>query len=379
MIDPIRALAREGQSVWYDGLKRDLLRTGGLARLVDDGVRGLTTNPAIYEQAIAGTSDYDGDIAALGARGLDAKAIYEALAIEDLREAADVMRPVWDETDGRDGFASLEVSPLAAADTRATIEEGRRLWKALARPNVFIKIPGTPEGMPAIEALAAEGVNVNVTLLFSRAAYRRAAEAWMAGLEARARRGEALSRAASVASFFVSRIDTLVDRLLDEKARRAADTGERDRIETLRGKAGIANAKLAYEDFKGFVASERWAGLATRGARPQRVLFASTSVKSPRYPALMYVEALVGADTVDTIPPATLEALRGGAAIRATLEEEVGQARALVAALEALGISMDAVTDEVLAEGVRKFAEPFQQLLATIDARRSRLGAPAAR
>ena len=200
----------------------------------------------------------------------------------------------------------------------------------------------------------------------------------MAGLEARARRGEALSRAASVASFFVSRIDTLVDRLLDEKARRAAGTGERDRVEALRGKAGIANAKLAYEDFKELVASERWAGLATRGARPQRVLFASTSVKDPRYPELMYVEALVGPETVDTVPPATLEALRRGATVRDTLEEEVGLARTQLAALEALGISMDAVTDEVLEEGVRKFAEPFRQLLATIDARRTQLGAPTA-
>jgi transaldolase len=378
MVDPIRQLARHGQSIWYDGLKRSLIRTGGLARLVEDGVRGLTTNPAIYEQAIAGTADYDADIAALGARGLDAKAIYEALAVEDLRAAADLLRPVWEETGGGDGFASLEVSPLVARDTRATIEEGRRLWKALARPNVFVKVPGTPEGMPAIEALAAEGVNVNVTLLFSRAAYRRAAEAWMAGLEARARRGEPLSRAASVASFFVSRIDTLVDRHLDE-ARDAADPGERDRIEPLRGKAGIANAKLAYQDFKELVASERWAGLATRGARPQRVLFASTSVKDPRYPELMYVEALVGPGTVNTVPPATLAALNRGATVRDTLEEEVGLARAQLAALEALGISMDAVTDAVLDDGVRKFAEPFRQLLGTIDARRAQLGAPAAR
>jgi transaldolase len=377
MIEPIRELARHGQSIWHDGLKRDLLRTGGLAQLIEDGVRGLTTNPAIAERAIAGTADYDADIAALGARGLDAKAIYEALVAQDLRAAADLMRPVWDETDGRDGFVSLEVSPLLARDTQGTVEEGRRLWKALARPNVLIKVPGTPEGMPAIEELAAEGVDVNVTLLFSRAAYRRAAEAWMAGLEARAWRGEPLSRAASVASFFVSRIDTLVDRLLDERARRAADPGERDRIELLRGKAGIANAKLAYDDFKQLVASERWSGLAARGARPQRVLFASTSVKDPRYPALTYVEALVGPGTVNTLPPETLEALRRGATVRATLEEDVGLARAHLAALEALGISMESVTDAVLEEGVRKFAEPFRRLLATIDARRAELGAPA--
>ena len=378
MIDPIRDLARHGQSIWYDGLKRDLIRSGELARLVDDGVRGLTTNPSIYEKAIAGTGDYDADIATLGASGLDAKAIYETLALQDLRAAADLLRGVWDATDGRDGFVSLEVSPLLARDTRGTIDEGRRLWKALARPNVFIKVPGTPGGIPAIEALAAEGVNVNVTLLFSRAAYRRAAEAWMAGLEARAGRGDALSRAASVASFFVSRIDTAVDRRLDALAGRAAAPDEPERIERLRGRAGIANAKLAYQDFKEIVASGRWAALAQRGARPQRVLFASTSVKDPRYPELMYVESLIGPDTVDTVPPDTLEALRRGAAVGPTLEDDVEGARAQLAALEALGISLDAVTDEVLADGVRKFADPFRQLLATIDERRAHLGAPAA-
>jgi transaldolase len=379
MIEPIRDLARHGQSIWYDGLRRDLIRGGELARLVEDGVRGLTTNPAIYEKAIAGTDDYDRDIAALGARGLEAKAIYETLAFQDLRAAADLMRPVWDATGTHDGFISLEVSPLLARDTRGTVEEGRRLWKALSRPNVFIKVPGTPEGIPAIEALAAEGVNVNVTLLFSRTAYRRAAEAWMAGLEARARRGEPLSQAASVASFFVSRIDTAVDRRLDDEGKRAKDPGERHSIEALRGKAGIANAKLAYVDFKELVASERWARLAARQAAPQRVLFASTSVKDPRYPELMYVESLVGPDTVNTVPPATLEALRRGLEVRATLEEDVGLARAQIAALEARGISLDAVTDEVLTEAVQKFADPFRLLLATIDERRAHLGAPAAR
>ena len=379
MANPLRELERYGQSVWYDSLRRGILASGELARYVaEDGLKGLTTNPAIYEKAIGSTRDYDAELATLLGRGeLDAKAIYETLAFHDIQAAADLLRPVYDAASGRDGYVSLEVSPLVARDTRGTVEEGRRLWADLARPNVFIKIPGTPEGVPAIEALAGDGVNVNVTLLFSRAAYRRAAEAWMAGLEARVRMGEPLSRAASVASFFVSRIDTLVDRLLDEKARRAADAGERDRIEALRGKAGIANAKLAYEDFKELVASERWSRLSALGARPQRVLFASTSVKDPRYPALMYVEALVGPDTVDTVPPATLEALRGGAAIRGTLEEEVGVARAQLVALEALGITMDAVTDQVLEEGVRKFAEPFRQLLATIEGRRAQLGAPA--
>jgi transaldolase len=379
MIDSIHELARQGQSLWYDGLKRDLIRTGELAHLIEEGVRGLTTNPSIYEKAIGETGDYDADIVVLGARGLDAKAIYEALAVQDLQAAADLMRPVWDATDARDGFVSLEVSPLLARDTRGTVEEGRRLWKALARPNAFIKVPGTPEGMPAIELLAAEGVNVNVTLLFSRAAYRRAAQAWMAGLEARSRRGEALSQAASVASFFVSRIDTAVDRRLDGLAEHATAPAERERIGRLRGKAGIANAKLAYQDFKGLVASARWAALAARGALPQRVLFASTSVKDPRYPELLYVESLVGPDTVNTVPPDTLVAIRRGAAVRPTLEEDVSEARAQLEALDQIGISIEAVTDEVLAEGVQKFAEPFQRLLAIIDERRVHAGAPTPR
>jgi len=378
MIEVLEELARHGQSVWYDGLTRSLLRSGRLAALVVDGVRGLTTNPAIYEKAIAGTADYDAAIAALAARRLDAKGVYEALAVEDLRAAADLLRPVHDATDGRDGFVSLEVSPLLARDTRGTIEEGRRLWRALARPNVFVKVPGTPEGMPAIEALTAEGVNVNVTLLFSRAAYRRAAAAWMAGLEARLGRGEDLSRAASVASFFVSRVDTLVDRRLGEAAARAAGPGERARVEALRGRAGIANAKLAYEDYKALVATARWQRLAAAGARPQRVLFASTSTKDPRYPALMYVEALVGPETVDTVPPETFEALRRGATVRDALEEDVAGARAALADLEALGIWMAEVTEELLAEGIEKFAEPFHRLLATLEARRSGAGAPTA-
>lgn len=379
MIDAIRDLAREGQSLWYDGLTRGLLRSGELARLIEDGVRGLTTNPAIYEQAIAESTDYDGDIAALAARGLDSTAIYESLAVADIRSAADLLRPVWDATDGLDGFVSLEVSPLLALDTRGTIAEGTRLWRELARPNVLIKVPGTPEGMPAVEALSAAGINVNVTLLFSRVAYRRAAEAWMSGLEARARRGEALARAASVASFFVSRIDTEVDRRLDERAARARTPAEREAAESLRGTAGIANARLAYQDYQELLAGDRWRRLAVRGARPQRVLFASTSVKDRRYPPLKYVEALVGRGTVDTVPPATLEAIRHGLSVHAALVEELDAARGQLAALESLGISLDAVTDAVLAEGVRKFSEPFRRLLAAIDERRTPAGAPAAR
>lgn len=378
MIDAIRELARRGQSVWYDGLARGLLQGGRLAALVDDGVRGLTTNPAIYEKAIAGGGDYDAAIAALAARGLDAREIYEALAVEDLRRAADVLRPVYDETGGRDGFVSLEVSPLVARDAGATVEEGRRLWAALGRPNVFVKVPGTPEGMAAIEALTAEGVNVNVTLLFSRAAYRHAASAWMAGLEARLGRGEDVSRAASVASFFVSRVDTLVDRRLDEAAARAEDPSARAHAAGLRGGAGIANAKLAYQDWKALVATARWQRLAAAGAGPQRVLFASTSTKDPRYPPLLYVEGLVGPETVDTVPPETLEAMRRGATVRDTLEEDVAGARAHLAELEALGIWMAEVTDELLAEGLEKFTAPFHRLLAAIEARRAGAGAPAA-
>jgi transaldolase len=382
MANPLRELARHGQSVWYDSLRRGILVSGELARYIeDDGLSGLTTNPAIYEKAIAGSRDYDAELATLlPRRELDAKAVYEQLAFHDIQAAADLLRPVYERTDRRDGYVSLEVSPTAARDPGATLVEARRLWQALRRENAMIKVPGTPEAIPVIRQLLSEGVNVNVTLLFSRVLYRRVAEAHLAALEDRAGRGEDVSRVASVASFFVSRIDSLVDRLLDELCASSPTDGVAERAEALRGRVAIANAKLAYQDWRALSASPRWERLRALGARPQRLLWASTSTKDPRYRDVMYVEALIGPDTVDTVPPATFDAFRDHGRVRPTLEADVEGAGRVMAELAALGISIDEVTDRLLAEGVRLFAEPFAKLLSTIEARRveaARTGAPA--
>ncbi|HEX9049147.1 MAG TPA: transaldolase, partial [Anaeromyxobacter sp.] len=350
MASRLRELERYGQSIWYDGLRRGLIASGELARLVvDDGLKGLTTNPSIYEKAIDSTHDYDAELAALLPRAdLDAKAVYERLAIHDLQAAADLLRPVHDASGGRDGFVSLEVSPAAARDERATLAEARRLWRALDRRNVMIKVPGTPEALPAIRQLLSEGVNVNVTLLFSRRAWAGVAEAHLAALEARAARGEEVAGVASVASFFVSRIDTLADELLGELCTSAASDELRERAEALRGRVAIANAKLAYQDWRALVAGPRWIRLRALGAQPQRLLWASTSTKNPRYPELVYVESLIGAETVDTVPPATFAAFRDHGRAGATLEQDLDGARLAMAELAALGISIDAITDRLL-------------------------------
>jgi transaldolase len=382
MANPLRELARQGQSVWYDGLRRGLIASGELARLVaEDGLAGLTTNPAIYEKAILGTRDYDAALVPLLARAdLDAQDVYEALAIEDLRAAADLLRPVYDATGRRDGYVSLEVAPIAARDERATLGEARRLWRALRRENALIKVPGTPEAIPAIGRLLAEGVNVNVTLLFSREAYREVAAAHLTALEERLGRGEDVSRVASVASFFVSRIDTAVDPRLDEIAASDAPDDVRRRARALRGKIAIANAKLAYQDWRALVATPRWERVRAHGAMPQRLLWASTGTKDARYSDVLYAEALVGPDTVDTLPPATFEAFRDHGRVAPTLEADVDAARAALADLDAVGIRLEEVTHRLLDDGVRLFAEPFAKLLATIEARRREgagAGAPA--
>src|SRR5512138_991351 len=373
MANHLRELERYGQSVWYDSLRRGILASGELARfIVEDGLKGLTTNPAIYEKAIDSTRDYDAELAALLPRAdLDAKAIYEQLAVHDIQAAADLLRPVHDAAGGRDGFVSLEVSPVAARDEAATLAEARRLWRALGRPNVMIKVPGTPEALPAIRQLLSEGINVNVTLLFSRRAWADVAEAHLAALEARVARGEAVAGVASVASFFVSRIDTLADELLHELCTSAASDDVRERAEALRGRVAIANAKLAYQDWKALVAGPRWARVAAAGARPQRLLWASTSTKNPRYRDVVYVESLIGPDTVDTVPPATFDAFRDHGRARPTLEEDVEGARRTLAELADLGISIEEITDRLLADGVRLFAEPFAKLLAAIEQRRA--------
>ena len=373
MANPLLELTRSGQSVWYDGFRRGLLASGELARHVEeDGLAGLTTNPAIYEKAIAGSRDYHAELATLlPRRELDAKAIYEELALHDIQAAADLLRPVYERTARRDGYVSLEVSPVLARDAGATLAEARRLWRSLGRENAMIKVPGTPEALPAIRQLLSEGVNVNVTLLFSRGAYARVAEAHLAALEDRAARGQDLSRVASVASFFVSRVDTLVDGMLESVAAGREADEVRVRAEALRGRVAVANAKLAYQDWRALTASTRWARLSALGARPQRLLWASTSTKNAHYRDVMYVEELIGADTIDTMPPATFEAFRDHGRVRPTLEDDVEGARRTMVELAHLGISIDDVTDRLLAEGVRLFAEPFAKLLATIEAHRA--------
>lgn len=378
MANPLRELERYGQSVWYDSLRRGIIVSGELARYIeDDGLKGLTTNPAIYEKAIGSTRDYESELARLLPRAdLDAKTVYEELAFQDIRAAAELLGPVYERTSRHDGYVCLEVSPVAARDARATLVEARRLWRAVDRENVMIKVPGTPEAVPAIRRLLAEGVNVNVTLLFSRGAYREVADAHLAALEERAGRGEDLTRLASVASFFVSRIDAAVDRRLDEIAASGAPEETRRRAKALRGRVAIANAKLAYQDWKALVATTRWARLRERGAMPQRLLWASTSTKDPRYRDVMYVEELIGPQTVDTVPPATFDAFRDHGRVRATLEADVEGARGALVELAALGVSLDDTTERLLEDGVRLFAEPFAKLLATIEARRGGTPAP---
>ncbi len=370
--NPLLELAALGQSVWLDFIRRSLIDSGELARLVaEDGVRGVTSNPAIFEKAIASGDEYTGQILEV-APAVDGEAarIFEALAVEDVRRAADVLRPVHEASGGADGFVSLEVSPELADDRDGTIAEARRLWAAVDRPNLMIKVPGTPAGVPAVRQLIAEGIHVNVTLLFARSAYVAVADAFLEALEERADQGLPIDRAASVASFFVSRIDTLVDQRLDERLNDAAPA-ERPRLERLRGRVAIANAKLAYRHYRALVESERWRLLAARGARPQRLLWASTSTKNPAYRDTLYVEELIGPDTVNTVPPETLEAFRDHGIADETLTEGVDEAAAELAELERLGVSLDRATDELLADGIAKFVAPYRKLLDVV-AQRSR-------
>src|SRR3954471_5913911 len=372
-VNPVAVLKNYGQSVWLDYIRRTLITSGELTRLVvEDGLGGATSNPAIFEKGIDGSNDYASAVDQIAKEdpGLDAKNVYERLAVKDIQDAADVLRPVYDRTMSHDGYVSLEVSPGLADDTTGTLAEARQLWKEVARPNVMIKVPATPAGLPAIRALISEGINVNVTLLFARDAYEAVADAYIDGLEARNRAGQPLAHVASVASFFVSRIDTAVDSLVEAKLKTAtgADTV---RLERLLGKVAIANAKLAYQSYKRIFAGPRWEALQAKGAQRQRVLWASTGSKNPRYSDVLYVEELIGADTVNTVPPATLAAFRDHGHPRASLEEDVTGAQQTLHDLDASGISLRKVTDDLLADGVSKFVEPFTKLLAAVE-RRSR-------
>lgn len=366
-MNPLRRLQEHGQSAWLDDIRRSLVTGGGLRRLVeDDGLRGVTSNPAIFEKAIGGRADYEAALATLaGDAALDAAAVYERLAVEDIQLATAVLAQVFQATAGRDGFVSLEVSPHLAHDTERTAEEARRLWKALGRPNVLIKVPATVEGLPAIERLLSEGINVNVTLLFARETYEQVALAYLRGLERYVAGGGEPSRLASVASIFVSRIDSTVDARLEARLARAATDGERAQLGGLLGKVAVANARLAYQSYKAIFSGERWEALAARGGRAQRLLWASTGTKNANYRDTYYVEELIGPETVSTMPPATWKAFRDHGRLRPSLEEDVDGARRTLDILGEAEISLAVVTDELLVDGVRRFAEAFER---TIDA-----------
>jgi transaldolase / glucose-6-phosphate isomerase len=374
--NPLRALQVFGQSVWLDYIRRSLITSGELGRLIDDdGLRGVTSNPAIFEKAVAGSSDYKEMLEAPDARGLDAKTLYERLAVRDVQDAADILRPVYEETATRDGYVSLEVSPLLADDTTGTLEEARRLWQAVGRDNLMIKVPATPQGIPAIKQLISEGINVNVTLLFAQDAYERVADAYMSGLEALVARGGDPQRVASVASFFISRIDTAIDAIAAERLQASTNAREQSLLRALTGKVAIANAKLTYQRYGELVSSRRWQALASRGAQTQRLLWASTGTKNPNYRDVVYIEELVGADTVNTIPPATFDAFRDHGQARASLGEDVESACDTMATLAEVGISIKEVTDTLLAEGVQLFAGAFTKLLKAVEKQSQDAGA----
>ncbi len=376
--NPVAAIRSFGQSVWLDFIRRSLITTGELKRMVEhDALGGMTSNPAIFEKAIDGSNDYVTAIQQIATAhpGIGAKDLYERLAIEDIQAAADVLRVVYDATHSRDGYVSLEVSPDLANDTDGTLREARVLWKAVARPNVMIKVPATTAGVPAIRTLISEGININVTLLFDRAAYESVAHAYVDGLEARASAGQPIDRVASVASFFVSRIDTSVDALLDARIKTAPDA-DKAKLEALRGKVAIANAKLAYESYKDIFAGARWDALRAKGAQTQRVLWASTGTKNPSYSDVMYVEELIGPDTVNTIPPETLAAFRDHGHPRASLEEHVADAERVLNDLAQAGVSLKSVTDDLLVDGVKKFSEPFAKLLKAVERRAREVNQP---
>ncbi len=374
-MNPLRALAEKGQAVWLDFLSRDIIADGELKRLIDeDGLAGITSNPSIFEKAIGESASYDADIARLVGKGeTSLGAIYERIATADIAAAADMLRPLYDKTEGRDGFVSLEVSPYLAVDTAATIEEARRLWQTVGRENIFIKVPATAAGIPAIRQLLAEGINVNITLLFSQQVYEEVVEAFFAGLEDRVAAGKPIGRMASVASFFVSRIDTAVDKLIDQAIEQSANAAERAALEKLRGKTAIANAKLAYQRWQKRFSGARWERLQKQGARPQQLLWASTGTKNPAYSDVLYIEELIGPETVNTMPEKTMDAFRDHGKVRDTLTADVGAAAQTLAALDRAGISLEKVTAELVADGVRLFADAFDKLNAALAGKRKRV------
>jgi transaldolase/glucose-6-phosphate isomerase len=369
--NPLKELAKFGQSVWLDYIRRNLITSGELKRLIDeDGLGGVTSNPAIFEKAITGSTDYADALLELQKRkDLDAMGIYEILAIKDIQDAADTLRPVYDRTKKRDGYVSLEVSPFLARDTEGTIKDARRLWKAVNRPNLLVKIPATAEGIPAIQQCISEGININVTLLFAQEMYEKVARGYIAGVKKYVADGGDPSHVASVASFFISRIDSMVDAIVKARIKSTSDPKEQALLRSLLGKVAIANGKLTYQRYKEIFAEAEWKELAKKGAQTQRVLWASTSTKDPSYSDVLYIEELIGPDTVNTIPPQTLEAFRDHGKPKASLEADIDAAHDTMDTLEKVGISMKKVTDDLVTQAVKLFAEPFDKLLNTVDAK----------
>jgi transaldolase/glucose-6-phosphate isomerase len=374
-MNPLKSLQDHGQAVWLDFLSRGFIAKGGLKKLADeDGLRGVTSNPSIFEQAIGRSDEYDTAIARmLQAQDQSVGEIFEHLAVEDIQQATDVLRPTFDATHGADGFVSIEVSPFLATDTQGTIDEAKRLWREVDRKNLMIKVPATQEGLPAIRDLIAGGINVNITLLFAQAVYEQVVEAYLAGLEALAAKGGDVSRMASVASFFVSRIDTAVDKLLDDKIAQANDPDEKARLGALKGKVAVANAKLAYQRYKRLFSGERWQALAAHGAKTQRLLWASTGTKNKAYSDVLYVDELIGPDTVNTMPIATMDAFRDHGTLRDTLNDNVADAQRVLGDLGRAGISLDAVTDKLVEDGVKLFADAADKLFAAVAGKRSKI------
>ncbi len=371
MANPLLQLKALGQSVWYDNIDRSQLVSGQFKRLLDeDGICGVTANPTIFEKSISSGHAYDEQINQLIREGKSTSEIYEALIIQDIRIVADILRPIYDSANRQDGLVSLEVSPDLAHDTEGTLSEVRRFWKMVDRPNLMIKIPGTPEGIPAVRQALTEGINVNITLIFSISTYRQVAEAFISALEARRAAGEDISHMASVASFFVSRVDTLVDKLLEDKVKATSNTTEQQHLKSLEGKAAIANARLVYQDFKKIFNTPRFAALKQAGAYVQRPLWASTSTKNPAYRDVLYAEELIGPDTVDTMPLETIENFRDHGRVRLSIEDNLEEAHQVLDALEKIGIHYDQVTQQLQDEGVQKFADSFHALFEGIAEKR---------
>ncbi len=374
MTNPLLELKALGQSVWLDDIDRGQLRSGLFGRLIEeDGITGATGNPTIFEHSISNDTTYDEQMQQLIAQGKSAQEIYEALAMTDVRTVADMLRPIYDRTGGQDGFVSLEVSPYLAHETEATLAEVRRFWHTIDRPNLMVKIPSTPAGVPAIRQALSEGIKINITLIFSIENYRQVVEAYLGALEERLARGENISHIASVASFFVSRVDVLVDKLLEDKIKATSDSTEQQKLKALQGKIAIANARLVYQEFKRLFGGPLFEALQLRGARVQRPLWASTSTRNPAYRDVLYAEELIGPDTVDTMTLKTIESFRDHGRVRLSLEDNIPQARAGLAALEEVGFSYDQITRQLQDEGVQKFADSFHKLFACIEDKRKAL------